>query len=544
MKGLKKGLAIALAAAMVVTMVPSNADAAKKVKLSKTKASIEAGKTLKLSVKNAKKSAKVTWKSSKVSVAKVAKKTTKGNAANTIKGVKKGTALITATVKVGKKKKNLKCKVTVNNKKATATTAPVATATAAPVATATTAPAATTAATATPKPTKGPSATPKPTQAPTPTPMPEGGANDFDKVADTAIKLDNSTYVTNDGCGTGKYDEKLDRIEINDMSAEALSQGSWAMPENVTVNVEDELTFRVQGYFLGTETFRFWIGTAGSGGCTPVALVNEVADGAGVREDIGYPCELDADGKVLNPDNRGDATDKVTANQIALNANKEKNGAFDVTFTLKAGISQFDTKNEENPFSRFTLKGIHGSYINGLVVKNVYITEINGKAASEGSANDKEEAPYTYLDLSEGNYAIKGTGTAVTGDAVTVTDSAVTVTDSAVTVSASSLDVTGDFEGVFVKLPEEFADGEEFEVCLEFEAEGTMPRIYGVKGQADSALTNIVGPATTNTLKGKVTAKADATDKADWIFIKKESYASANFTSLKIKSIGVRKVAK
>lgn len=395
MKVLKKGLAITLAAAMVLTMAPTSADAAKKPKLSKSSATLKQGDKLKLSVKYVKKSVKVTWKSSTKAV-KVAKKTTKGTAANTISAVKKGKAVVSASLKVGKKKPVLKCKVTVNAKSAAATATPTTAATA--TATATAAPQATATATVVPgtptaKPTKKPTGTPKPTPAPTPTPMPEGNADDFTAIAsDAAIKLDNSTYVTNDGCGTGRYDEKLDRIEINDVSAEALSQGSWAMPEGLTVAVGDELEFTVQGYFLGTETFRFWIGSATSGGCTPVALVKEVAEGEGVREDIGYPCEYDLDNNaVLTPDNRGDASNKVTANQVALV--KKANGAFEVKFKLKAGTSQLDTKDAENPFDRFTLKGIHGSYINGLVIKNVYITGINGKAPEVGTGDEgnKEE---------------------------------------------------------------------------------------------------------------------------------------------------------
>ena len=63
MRLLKKSMAIALVAAMVVTLAPADsADAAKKVKLSKTKKTVAVGKSFKLKIKNAKKSAKVTWK--------------------------------------------------------------------------------------------------------------------------------------------------------------------------------------------------------------------------------------------------------------------------------------------------------------------------------------------------------------------------------------------------------------------------------------------------------------------------------------------------
>lgn len=530
MKVLKKGLAITLAAAMVLTMAPTSADAAKKPKLSKSTATLKQGDTLKLSVKYVKKSVKVTWKSS-TKAAKVAKKTTKGTAANTISAVKKGKAVVSASLKVGKKKYVLKCKVTVNAKSAAATATPTTAATA----TATVAPQATATATVVPgtptaKPTKKPTGTPKPTPAPTPTPMPEGNDNDFTAIAsDAAIKLDNSTYVTNDGCGTGRYDEKLDRIEINDVSAEALSQGSWAMPEGLTVAVGDELEFTVQGYFLGTETFRFWIGSATSGGCTPVALVKEVAEGEGVREDIGYPCEYDLDNNaVLTPDNRGDASNKVTANQVALV--KKDNGAFEVKFTLKAGTSQLDTKDAENPFDRFTLKGIHGSYINGLVIKNVYITGINGKApeVSAGDEGNKEEGiddSFTKIELTADNYD-KGTATKATE-------------------ADGTVKFEGTFPGVFIKLPEVLKAGESLEVSMDFEAEGSKPRLYGVSAASDSRTTSddtIVGPASSNsgTLKGIVTATADT----NYIFIKKGAYNDPDFSSLTIKSFAIKKVAK
>ena len=529
MKVLKKGLAITLAAAMVLTMAPTSADAAKKPKLSKSSATLKQGDKLKLSVKYVKKSVKVTWKSSTKAV-KVAKKTTKGTAANTISAVKKGKAVVSASLKVGKKKYILKCKVTVNAKSAAATATPTTAATA--TATATAAPQATATATVVPgtptaKPTKKPTGTPKPTPAPTPTPMPEGNADDFTAIAsDAAIKLDNSTYVTNDGCGTGRYDEKLDRIEINDVSAEALSQGSWAMPEGLTVAVGDELEFTVQGYFLGTETFRFWIGSATSGGCTPVALVKEVAEGEGVREDIGYPCEYDLDNNaVLTPDNRGDASNKVTANQVALV--KKANGAFEVKFKLKAGTSQLDTKDAENPFDRFTLKGIHGSYINGLVIKNVYITGINGKAPEVGTGDEgnKEEGiddSFTKIDLVADNYD-KGAATKATE-------------------ADGTVKFEGTFPGVFIKLPEVLAEGESLEVSLEYESEGSKPRIYGVFDKVDEAKSNILGPATTEagTLKGTITATANT----NWLFIKKASYSDPDFTSLTIKSIAIKKVAK
>lgn len=77
----------------------------KKIKLSKTSATLKPGKTLKLKLKNAKAS-KIKWKSSKKKVASVSKK-------GLVKAKKKGKTIITAKYK-GKK---YKCKITVTAKK-------------------------------------------------------------------------------------------------------------------------------------------------------------------------------------------------------------------------------------------------------------------------------------------------------------------------------------------------------------------------------------------------------------------------------------------
>ena len=155
-KSIKKIVACTLALAMVAGVVATdNADAAKKVKLNKTKLNMEAGSVYKLKVKSGKKAAKVTWKSSKKSVAKVSKKTTKGNKAVTIKAVKKGKAVITATYKLKGATTKLKCSVKVSDAKVVPTVAPTAAPTAAPTVAPTAAPTAT--------PTAVPTATPTPT---------------------------------------------------------------------------------------------------------------------------------------------------------------------------------------------------------------------------------------------------------------------------------------------------------------------------------------------------------------------------------------------
>ncbi len=168
----KQGIAVALAAAMTITLVSVDADAAKKPAIAKKTYKVVKGKKVKVKIKNGKKSAKVTWKSSNKKIAKITKK---NSTSATVKGVKKGTAKISATYKAGSKKVTLKCKVKVTSKaaaKVTATTAPVTNPTVAPsanVSKQTAAPtgAATTAPTGKPKVT----GTPKPT--PTPSPVPK-----------------------------------------------------------------------------------------------------------------------------------------------------------------------------------------------------------------------------------------------------------------------------------------------------------------------------------------------------------------------------------
>ena len=184
---LQKGMAIALAAAMVITAAPATeAGAAKKPSMAK-KASVVVGKTTTIKIKNSNKKAKVTWKTSKKSVAKITKQVKKGaKASATVKGVKAGKAKITATYKVGKKTTKFTCTVTVK-KASPATQAPVVTATPTKGA-ATQAPTATSVPTA--KPTKGPTNTPRPTNTPSPFPKNESLS---------ATKLGDSDAITVDG---------------------------------------------------------------------------------------------------------------------------------------------------------------------------------------------------------------------------------------------------------------------------------------------------------------------------------------------------------
>lgn len=221
----KKGLAVTMSMALVFsTFSFTPAQAAKKPKLNKTKATIKVGSTVKLTVKNAKKKAKVTWKTSKKKVAKITKKKIKGKKAYAIvKGMKKGTAKITATYKVGKKAKKLTCKVTVKAKGSTSTqtkkpvTSPTATNTVAPTGgTPTTSP---TEGTSTATPTSD--ATPSPTPTPEPTVKPdyEPSTQDYEYFNDYTLGYSGKIVAYKDGqkkalsdVGAGVYNQKTDNI--------------------------------------------------------------------------------------------------------------------------------------------------------------------------------------------------------------------------------------------------------------------------------------------------------------------------------------------
>lgn len=228
----RKGVAVALAAAMVVTLAPASADAAKKPSIAK-KASVKVGKTTTIKVKNGKAKATVTWKTSKKSVAKLGKQVKKGNKASVVvKGVKKGKATITAVYKLGKKKTNLKCVVTVSGGNvapatATPTTAP---ATAKP----TNAPA-TGAPTATPtaEPTKEPTGTPKPT--PTPSPRPKNSNLDAYKLG--LDEAQNEIAITVDGKIDDAWEDSVANPLLTDITKESGIRGEGSAVTDATAKI-------------------------------------------------------------------------------------------------------------------------------------------------------------------------------------------------------------------------------------------------------------------------------------------------------------------
>ena len=579
MRKLKRCLAIALAATMMVSLVPANnAGAAKKVKLNKKSAEVEVRKKVKLSVKNAKKTAKVTWKTSSKKVAKITKKTKKGNAYAVVKGLKAGKkATITATVKTGKKSVKVKCVVSVvKAEEAVATTAPVGVPSAqpsaqpsAPAANQSAVPSQAAEQTTAPvtDPTAKPSGTPRPTRSPKPSSTPEPSKmpvteNEFAKVA--GVKLDNSTFEVMSG--NAKYDDKLDRIEINDAEAGDMSQGAWKMPEDIAINKGDLVTFRVQGYFYGSQVFRFWIGTGTGGGCTPILLrTDDVAEENAVGE---YPAVVDG----------------VTKNEMKLELNDKK--AYDVTFTFKAGESQDDSNGI---YPNFTLKGIHGDYINGLVVNNVYLTHVNGKATATEAPTDPTAKPTETPAEPTETPAVEPSETPAEPTAkpseaptdptakpteapaeptakpteapveptakpteapedgfrtVDLSNAILVGSEGSVTVAEDgsvSYTKSGDtgFDGFMFAIGETLSAGDKLEVKIDAEGTGSSPRIYLLDGTNDFK-TSV--DQCTNLAKNTVYTLEVAPDKAaTHIFVKVGAWGQ-KFDSLTVRSILVKKV--
>ncbi|WP_051437845.1 endo-1,4-beta-xylanase [Eubacterium xylanophilum] len=162
MKEWKKRAAGVLVGVMAISMVTPvvGTNAAAKPKLSTKKVTVKVGAKKKLSVKKAK-GFKVTWKATKKKIVTLKKK---GKYAVNIIGKKKGNTSVVATLKKGKTKKKLTCKVVVKAKSVAKGTDSKPAATADTAAAATNAPVSQSAAPAV-------SATPEATVAPTSTPV-------------------------------------------------------------------------------------------------------------------------------------------------------------------------------------------------------------------------------------------------------------------------------------------------------------------------------------------------------------------------------------
>lgn len=169
-KNFKRTLAKVMAVALTVSMVgvaSTDADAAKKIKLSSKSISVAKGATKKVTIKNvkAKKVKKLTVKSKNKKIATVKKA---GKTAFKVTGKKAGKSTkVTVKVKVGKKTTKLTLKVKVTKaKKVVATAAPATTApTAAPAASASATPAANASTKPATTPSAKPVATPPTTEA-------------------------------------------------------------------------------------------------------------------------------------------------------------------------------------------------------------------------------------------------------------------------------------------------------------------------------------------------------------------------------------------
>lgn len=205
-KNFKRTLAKVMAVALTVSMVgvaSTDADAAKKIKLSSKSISVAKGATKKVTIKNvkAKKVKKLTVKSKNKKIATVKKA---GKTAFKVTGKKAGKSTkVTVKVKVGKKTTKLTLKVKVTKaKKVVVTAAPATTApTAAPAASASATPAANAstkpATTPSAKPVATPSATPdEATPAPTEPVQPEPPTTEAKKLPELNLRREAATEWT------------------------------------------------------------------------------------------------------------------------------------------------------------------------------------------------------------------------------------------------------------------------------------------------------------------------------------------------------------
>lgn len=218
---MKKGKVIASALAAVLALssvcaAGEGVSAAKKPTIGNKKRSVAVGETISLKVKNGNKKAKVTWKTSNKKVARITKKTAKGSSAKAVvKGVKKGKAKITAVYKLGKKKTNLTCNITVGaaaqnvnviQTPPQGTTVP----TTVPVPTVTPTPDGGDVQTPKPtvKPTTKPTTKPKPTATPTPKPTPY-------MINPCKVDLSDASLVEGENDGNAVYNEETKALESN-----------------------------------------------------------------------------------------------------------------------------------------------------------------------------------------------------------------------------------------------------------------------------------------------------------------------------------------
>ena len=223
-KNFKRTLAKVMAVALTVSMVgvaSTDADAAKKIKLSSKSISVAKGATKKVTIKNvkAKKLKKLTVKSANKKIATVKKA---GKTAIKVTGKKAGKSTkVTVKVKVGKKTTKLTLKVKVT--KATApSTAPEASASATPAASASATPAASASAT----PAASASATPAASASAAPaTNAPASEAPATNAPASEAPATVETTDVANIQLG-GKQSSLVSYFDVNEGAAEIATNAS------------------------------------------------------------------------------------------------------------------------------------------------------------------------------------------------------------------------------------------------------------------------------------------------------------------------------
>ena len=223
-KNFKRTLAKVMAVALTVSMVgvaSTDADAAKKIKLSSKSISVAKGATKKVTIKNvkAKKVKKLTVKSADKKIATVKKA---GKTAIKVTGKKAGKSTkVTVKVKVGKKTTKLTLKVKVT--KATApSTAPEASASATPAASASATPAASASAT----PAASASATPAASASAAPaTNAPASEAPATNAPASEAPATVETTDVANIQLG-GKQSSLVSYFDVNEGAAEIATNAS------------------------------------------------------------------------------------------------------------------------------------------------------------------------------------------------------------------------------------------------------------------------------------------------------------------------------
>ncbi len=306
---LGRNIAVLMAAALVFTGLPgTEAQAAKKAKLSAKKLTVTVGKKKTIKIKNKAKKAKYKFKSKKASIAKVSSK-------GVVTGKKKGSTKITVTEKKGKKTRKLgTVTVTVKPvKKPAVTKAPtppavVPSANPNQPSKAPDVPAASQPSTQQPtkaptlpptdKPSKPP--TPPPTEKPTPTPdpytpSPEGGW----------VKLDLSSWSG----GEGNYLETGNQFILDDTELETVP-----LPETPAIDqIGQKVEILIRGSLAEQSSgFRFWLANATGATISQQYIFTESSVGIGTDAgnadlyQLGKPFHLQATLEHTNHDGSED----------------------------------------------------------------------------------------------------------------------------------------------------------------------------------------------------------------------------------------------